>query len=218
MRRIVSSVLFVLPVLALCLAAPRPAAALQGAGHDISFTVTRNGAPIGTQSIHFSKKGDTLKVDLKTRIKVKVLFITAYTFTFDGTETWKDGKLVALEDHTNDNGDKVDVSVVKKDGKLLMTSGGKTQGVPADIIPTTWWNKDLVESKEMLDVLTGKIAKVSFKKLGHEHIYVGGKQADAVHYAVSGDIDRDIWFGRDSDSIVMQSLKKKGDTIQYVIR
>jgi hypothetical protein len=218
MRHAVSSlrafVFAVLPVLALCWGAPARA---DSAGHDITFTVTRNGGDIGTQTIRFDKKGDTLNVALQTRIKVKVLFVTAYTFTYDGTETWKDGKLVALESHTDDNGDKVDVAVTKKDGKLVMTSGGATKTLSADIIPTTWWKRDLVNRKEMLDVLTGKVVKVSFARDGQEKISAGGKEIDAVHYTVSGDIDRDIWFAKDG-SIVKQSLKKKGDTIQYVLK
>lgn len=187
------------------------------ASHDISFTVTRNGAPIGTQSIAFSKKGDVLHVALTTRIAVKILFVTAYTFTFDGTETWKGGKLVALQAHTNDNGDKTDVTVAQKGGKLLMTSAGKTQTVPADIIPTTWWNKDLTGRHELLDVLTGKIEPVKISKTGAEDIDVGGKTVKASHYTVAGGITRDIWFLADG-SIAKQSLTKKGDTIQYVIK
>jgi hypothetical protein len=183
----------------------------------ITFTVIRKGDDIGTHTITFEKKGDTLKVDIKTRIAVKVLFVTAYKFSFDGTETWKDGKLVALDDHTNDNGEKHAVTVEKKDGKLILTADGNPQEISPDTIPGSWWNIKLTGRKELLDVLTGKIVPVTIKKIGSEKVKAGGADMTADHYEVSGGLQRNLWY-KPNGTLVRQTVLKKGDVIEYAVK
>lgn len=183
----------------------------------ITLTVVRKGDDIGTHVINFEKKGDTLKVTTTTRIAVKVLFVTAYKFTFDCTETWKAGKLVALDDHTNDNGDKHAVSVAQKDGKLVLTVDGKAQDIPADTMTGSWWNEKLTGRKELLDVLTGKIESVTIKKVGSEKVKVAGADVAADHYEVTGGLQRNLWYKADG-TLVRQTVVKKGDLIDYVTK
>lgn len=183
----------------------------------VTLTVMRKGEDIGTQSIRFDRQGDTLKVSLTTRIAVKVLFVTAYKFTFDGAETWKDGKLVALDDRTNDNGERHDVHVEQKNGKLMLTADGTSREISADTIPGSWWNSKLADRKELLDVFTGKIEPVSIRKLGREKVKVGGGEVMADHYEVTGGLQRNLWFTPDG-TVVRQTVVKKGDLIEYVTK
>ena len=183
----------------------------------ITFTVIRKGEDIGTHTITFDKKGDTLKVDIKTRIAVKVLFVTAYKFTFDGTETWKDGKLIALDDHSNDNGEKHAVSVAQKDGKLILTADGKSQEISPDTIPGSWWNIKLTGRKELLDVLTGKMEPVTIRKIGSEKVTANGAEVSADHYEVSGGLQRNLWY-KPNGTLVKQTVLKKGDVIEYAAK
>jgi hypothetical protein len=182
----------------------------------LTFTVVRKGDDIGTHTLGFTHKGDTLTVDIHTRIAVKVLFATVYKFTCEGTETWKGGKLTALEAHSNDNGEKHDVTVAEKGGKLVLTADGKAQDISADTMPSTWWNKKFAGRGELLDYLTGKVQPVTVKKLGSETIKVGGADVTAEHYQVTGGLQRDLWFK--GDTLVRQSLLKKGDLIEYVVK
>lgn len=182
----------------------------------LNFTVTRKGDDIGTQSITFEKSGDVLNVTTTTHIAVKVLFVTAYKFTFDGTESWKEGKLVALSARTNDNGEKHAVTVHQEKGKLILDADGKTQDIPADTMPTSWWNTKLTGRSALLDVLTGKLQTVSVKKAGNEKVKVGGAETAADHYVVSGGLERDLWYK--DGVLVRQSLVKKGDKIEYVAK
>jgi hypothetical protein len=185
----------------------------------ITFHVMRKGDDIGTHTITFEKNGDLLNVNIKTRITVKVLFVDAYRFTFDGSETWKDGHLIALNDRTNDNGEKHDVSVTlnENNDRLLLTSDSGTEAIPSDTMPGSWWNFALVGRKELLDVLTGKIQQVTIKKVGIDKIKVAGQDVTADHYQVSGGLERNLWFKSDG-SLVKQSVVKKGDLIEYVLK
>jgi hypothetical protein len=181
----------------------------------LHFTILRKGEAVGTHDMTFTRKDDTLTVGIHTHVFVKVLFIT-YKFTCDSTETWKDGKLVALEAHTNDDGDKHDVSVAQKDGKLQLTADGKTSVISADTITSSWWNKKLTGRPELLDYLTGKMQSIKVKDLGAETVQADGKDIATEHYKVDGGLQRDLWFA--GDRMVRQSLVKRGDLIEYALK
>ena len=86
---------------------PIPAAAAPaGVPEDglLSFTVLRDGDPIGTHRLDFQEQPDgTLAVDIETDIQVTVLFVTAYRFEHQGHEKWRDGRLVGLDTTTHDD-------------------------------------------------------------------------------------------------------------------
>jgi hypothetical protein len=50
--------------------------------------VLREGEEIGRHELLFRRQGDKLAVDVRTRVAVKVLFVTAYRFEHDGQEFW----------------------------------------------------------------------------------------------------------------------------------
>jgi hypothetical protein len=84
-------------------------------------------------------------------------------------------------------------------------------------MPGSWWNEKLTGSKELLDVLTGKIQPVTIKKAGSEKVKAGGSEVTADHYAVSGGMQRDLWYKPDG-TLVRQTLLKKGDVIEYAVK
>src|SRR5262245_55550036 len=75
----------------------------------LKYAITRNGSNIGSHVIRYQRTGPGLVIEHKIRVSVKVLFVEAYHYESDRTETWKDNKLVSLKSHTNDNGDQIDV-------------------------------------------------------------------------------------------------------------
>ncbi len=185
----------------------------------ITFHIMRKGDDIGTETISFDKKDSLLNVNIKIRIAVKVLFVDAYRFTFDGSETWQDARLIALNDRTNDNGEKHDVSVTLDENtdKLKLTADSVSEEIPSDTMPGSWWNFALIGRKQLLDVLTGKMESVTVKKIGTEKIKVGGTDVSADHYQVSGGLERNLWYKSDG-TLVRQTLVKKGDLIEYVVK
>ena len=181
----------------------------------LDFSVMRKGGEIGTHSLQINRNGDKTLVTIKTRVTVKFLFATVYSFTFDGTESWEKGKLVALSNTSNDNGENHNVSVKKVDGKLMLTTDGKTSELPDDILPSSWWNKSLVRESELLDIIKGRVAKVTIKKGASEDLDVLGKAMSTDMYLVYGDLTREVWYAKDG-TMVKQSFYKKGEQIEYI--
>jgi len=159
-----------------------------------SFKVIRGGDAIGTHTIVASHDGQDLVLDIAVAIKVKIAFVTAYRYEQTRREVWREGRLVAFESDTNDDGDKAKISG-KLDGDMLVISGpGGTTKVRADIIPNSWWNPELPKQSELLSTLDGKILKVGVQDAGEETIDTAKGPVKARHYILSGEVERDVWY------------------------
>ena len=87
--------------------------ATQVSAETIRFAIVRNGEQIGTHTMEISRAGPETSVKILTDLNVKVLFITAYRLQHKATERWVEGRLVALNSNTDNNGTLHTVSVVE---------------------------------------------------------------------------------------------------------
>ena len=55
---------------------------------EVKFDVIRKNNVIGSHEITFVKNDDVLLVETNIEVEVKVLFISAYKFSHQSTETW----------------------------------------------------------------------------------------------------------------------------------
>ncbi len=60
----------------------------------ISF---REGSKIGVNTVDVERRGDATQVKITTKILVRVMFIDAYRYEHESTESWKTGQLVAFK-------------------------------------------------------------------------------------------------------------------------
>jgi hypothetical protein len=169
-----------------------------------SYDIIRKGDTIGTNSVDVEHRGDTTQVKISTKILVKVMFIEAYRYDHDASETWKSGQLVAFNSQTNDNGTKHTVTVTSSADKLDLNADGKHSDAPLTLRPASLWNRAFDAQKELFDPADGKRLAVQTKDLGDEKITVNGVPRQARHYKISGDFDRDVWF--DGDTLLRLKL------------
>ncbi len=188
--------------------------------HDgnLDFTVLRDGNEIGSHRLHFSKGDDGLRVDIKTDIKVKLLFVTAYRFEHDGHEIWRDGRLMRLWSKTNDDGKKHDLTVAAADGKLVVKGDGKRENAPAEIVPASLWNENILKGGTILNTLDGRGMKVDVRNMGADVVDARGYRIQATHYAITGDLERELWFDSNAVLVKVRFKGSDGSEIQYVLR
>lgn len=188
--------------------------------HDgnLDFTVLRDGSEIGSHRLHFSNGGDGLRVDIKTDIKVKLLLVTAYRFEHDGHEIWRDGHLTRLWSKTNDDGTKHDLTVAAADGKLVVEGDGKVADAPAEIVPASLWNEGILKGGTILNTLDGRGMKVQVKNMGADVVEARGHRIQATHYAITGDLQRELWFDSNAVLVKVRFTGTDGSEIQYVLR
>ncbi len=173
---------FLLSIIVLTINTARAAAP---SGGKLEFTVLREGDPIGSHVLSFEKSADTLVVTIQTKVKVKVLFLTAYYFDHEGREVWRNGQLVELVSSTDDDGTKHTVAV-KGDGQASKAS--------AKTITASLWHEGILAGGSILNTLHGKQMNITVRDAGSEDVTVGGQTVSAHHYIIEGDLERELWF------------------------
>jgi hypothetical protein len=62
-----------------------------------TYNVFRNGKHIGSHIIKFEKSGYDLTVETTTDMKVKLLFVTAFSYDYLSTEKWSGTSLISAK-------------------------------------------------------------------------------------------------------------------------
>ena len=194
-------------------------AAMVPPGGVLNFTVLRDGDDVGTHEIDFHRNGDALEVDIKTRIAVKMAFITVFRFEHDGHEVWRDNKLVSMETKTNDDGDDHQlVATADGNGELKVVGDGTERTVDGGVIPASLWNSGFLQSNELLNSLVGTELAVNVAFKGEEPVDVNGRPVPAKHYSMTGEFERELWYDNDQVLVKIAFKAKDGSDIQYVLR
>ena len=159
---------------------------LFGAGAQAStettrFAITRNGEQIGMHLIEVNRSGQETSVAVVTDLTVKVLFVTAYHLQLTASERWVNGRLVALNSRSDNNGTRHFVSVAAKGSSLEVKVDGKATLIDPNIMPASFWNPELLGRPIMLDAQDGQIMPVSVRDGGEEDLTINGRIVKAHH-------------------------------------
>ncbi|WP_374633524.1 DUF6134 family protein [Paracoccus sp. (in: a-proteobacteria)] len=182
-------------------ASAAPADSVPASGR-LSFDVIRKGKDIGDYVVTFRGSGADLTVDLRTdvRVKVPVIGVSAYSFKQHSTETWRGGKLTSLRSQTDDNGTPHEISVGA-----------------SPLIPASLWAADLVRAGKVLNTIDGSTDAIKVRKLGTESIATGAGPVQATHYAVTGGLNRDLWYAG-GKLVHVRFAAEDGSVIDYTLR
>lgn len=189
---------------------------------DLPFTVYRNGdSPMGVHQLSFREEGDALVMEKRISFQVRFAFITAYRYEHRNREVWRDGRLVELETTTNDDGTQHWVRGRATEAGFAVESSGGPVLAAAGIVPTSYWNIDLIRATQLLDTQRGLLMDVRVEPLGVEPIRVEGGVVEARHFRIHiltnkpGTTDHiDIWYD-DDDRWVKLAFQARGQQILY---
>src|SRR5262245_1434552 len=160
----------------------------------LDYKVVREGDDIGTQTVEFIRNGDRLTVRTHVNILVTILGVPIFRFTHEAEEQWQNGQLTAFRSKSDDDGEPRNVALKLQGDRLRGTYNGRTVDLPASLIPASLWRPDTVEQTVLLDPIRGRDRQVTVVDKGIEKVNVRGQMVDAHHYAMSGQITRDIWY------------------------
>jgi hypothetical protein len=180
-----------------------------------TFTVLKDGQPVGHHRFVFDRSGDRVEIREATEIKVKLAMIPIYTFEHQARELWQDGRVVKVDATTNDNGEKLDISV-RPDGQgYVRTVNGRVDRFDASKRMLAVWNKETLQHHDFFSVVEDQTLKVSFQLIGQEKLSLDGQVLDVDHYRMVGDEERDIWFDK-AGQVVKVEFQRHGADIAYV--
>jgi hypothetical protein len=188
--------------------APSAAAA---AGLDAAFDIIRKGDRIGFHAVNVEETGDG-GIRVETRIEMQVKFgpIPVFRYEHVSSELWRDGRLESIESKTDNNG-KAESLNVRRAGETLLIDGTRFRGEgPGDAIPSSYWNKAIVNTKTLLDTQNGRLIDVRVENLG-ETPSPAGSQAE--QHRINGTVNLNLWY--DGDRWVGADFVVRGQALTY---
>ena len=153
---------------------------------EVKFDVIRKNNVIGTHNIKFTKNNDVLLVETNIEVEVKVLFISAYTFTHQSTETWINGNFTKIAAHSDFEDEREYFIKGQDNNDSFLASGmdGKLE-LDKNILPSNFWNIDVLKQKEIFDTQKGVVRTIEVEDLGFEEIEINGKKIKCKKFTLN---------------------------------
>ena len=179
------------------------------------FAIMRDGDRIGTCTLRLQHNGRETTVHVVTHVQVKVAFFTVYRFEQTETERWVDGKLVALDSVTDDNGTPHKVSATARGNMLAVEADGNTSEVDPLLMPVSLWNPALMQKRSALNPQDGKVVPVSVTDHGKEQLVLQGRPETAHHYSIKTSFPQDVWYNENHQLVKVAMRGSDGSKIEY---
>ena len=180
------------------------------------FEITRNGKPIGTHVIEITRTGNEYSVSTITDLTVKVLFVTAYRLQIAANERWINGRLIALNATSNNNGTRHTVSVTARGPNLEVKVDGKPPAlIDQNIVPSSFWNPEFLGRPLLLDTQDGQVTPMSVRDGGEEELTINTRAIRAHRYTVTSRYSQDLWYDDQARLVQAQLVASDGSVIMY---
>lgn len=183
---------------------------------NIDFKVYRDGDEIGHHRVTFARDGEAIIADVDIELAVTFAGIRVFHYHHASRETWSDGKLLAIDSSTNNDGDPMRLSL-RRVGDELQIDGTKFKGEAAGtLVPTSYWFKETVNQSQIIDTQNGRIFPCTISRIGRERIEAGGRTVEATRYTLSEQLTMNLWYD-DQGNWVKTSFESGGSLIDYVL-
>jgi hypothetical protein len=182
------------------------------------FAVTVDRKPAGRYSMAITQQTDgSQTVEGTADVQVSHL-VFKYTYSYRGTEVWRDGRLRSLNSNSNDNGKQFTVICTSEANGLRVQANGLQHISRPDVWTTTYWHSPdprfANHSIPLLDADTGKDITSVLQYLGPERVTVMGRMQDSTHYHIAGGgLQVDVWYDGHGRLIRENSLEDGHRTV-----
>jgi hypothetical protein len=179
------------------------------------FEVTRNGEPIGTQVVEIKQDGANVTVTTESTIAVKVLGIVVYRLHQVLTDIYQDRQLVEVKAETKDP-DGLRAGGIKRSGDQWTGKIGKQSRdfTCACSTSSTMFHRDTLAGAQMIEASVVKLRNVTIEDKGEENLDLPEGSVQTRHFAVKGDIERDVWYDPAGNLVSARQLGSDGSSIQ----
>jgi len=203
-----------------------------------TYSVLRNGQPIGQHTLRFEQRGAERVVTIAINFDVKLLGVTAYRFVHQGREVWRGDHLQSLETSSDNNGRRYTVRargtpaglVVDREssGEVANSAAAVFSGfagpervretLPVGTLPSSFWNLRQVQQSLLLNTSTGKPSRLQITPMGRETVRIASGNVQATRYRYSGDLKLDQWFDDRGRWVRMSFVAFEGSRIEYILQ
>ena len=119
-------------------------------------------------------------------INIKILFIPAYKFFQETKETWRNGEFISIDGFTDFEDDReYKIDGKDEDGVFRVTGMDGLLELDENIIPLNYWNKKILDKKELFDTQKGIVRKITVKKLKDEEVKINNSKLLSEKYTLN---------------------------------
>ena len=162
---------------------------------------------IGSQSIDLVRHGHEVTVTVDARVKIKLLFLTLLRLRTRGREVWRDGRMIAFDGLSEEDGDVITVSArAVPEGTMFEGPKGKTD-IPGPVALTNPWSRAVLDVPIMIEPTSGSLLSIRSRREGWQWIEARGRTVKPRKYAVTGDMAASVWFSEDGTFARMEFFK-----------
>ena len=154
--------------------------------NEVSFDVIRKNKVIGNLTSKFIKDNEDIVLHSILDINVKILFIPAYKFFQETKETWRNGEFISIDGFTDFEDDReYKIDGRDEDGVFRVTGMDGLLELDEKIIPLNYWNKNILDEKELFDTQKGIVRKITVNKLSDEEIKINNSKLLSERYTLN---------------------------------
>jgi len=181
------------------------------------YSIYRKGKVIGKHSVSFALSGDTLLVDVDSKIRITVLKVPVFRFRYIAKETWTNGQLTTVTATTTENSDATTVSLTSSGNRsTLINAEGKELEVARLPFASNHWHPRVLDETNLFNTITGNHSVVDIESLGKTQLTINDQPIETTHYRYSGDIIADVWYDNQGRWVKLQFEGTDGSQISYV--
>ena len=179
--------------------------------HTREFKISVDGKERGLLTMLLTKHDDGTET-MRGQTELSLNFIVyKYRYIASGTETWKSGRLIRLENEADYNGDKYVVQAAAQEQELAFEINGESQRASGDVWVTSYWREPephkIGQILSLFEANKGRKLSGTLQRIGKEQLTVDGKTVDATHYQIRGDVEVDLWYGDDQRLMRQDSVE-----------
>ena len=184
------------------------------------FTISVDGRHAGFYRMTLRQQADgSIAMTGDADVRVSYL-VYRYRYQYQGTEVWKDGRLLQLRSKSNDNGAAYQVDARAEGDDLRVRVNGVERTTRWDVWTTTYWRlpppKYRNQAVPLLDADTGKDIAAVLQYRGEQQIAVAGRLMNCAHYHVGGGgLAVDLWY--DSQERLVRQVSVENGSHQTVL-
>ena len=187
----------------------------------IEYELFRNNKLIGYHKYDFLRENNNLSVKSEVKFKIRKLGVDLYKYYAESNEIYQDGKFFEFSSKTDQNKKEkyVKINVNKNPAKLIIDGSSYKGKASKEAIVGTWWNHEIVQAKQQISAISGRVIDQTVTFIGKENIKVGNKTYNALHFNFksaddslpdSKKLNTDIWYDEDTLLWLKAAFDKSG--------
>jgi hypothetical protein len=187
------------------------------------FTISVDGTKRGTCTMQIRRRSDGT-IRMRSQAELRINFIVyRYNYNSAGTEVWKNGRLIAMENVADYNGTQYRVKADAVGKNLRLTVDGTVSQMTPDAWVSSYWQSPeqlalgeladrtaadpnsptLPEQRgtryvSIIDSDQGRKLRGHLVRVGEESLTVAGEQRACTHYRITGDAQGEphieLWY------------------------